>query len=351
MKAIIGVGVLCALVVLGYEVFYWFTHVYAGGARIQTELTKMSSRVDGTIATLHVKEGEKVEEGQLLISLVDDDIRLRSRALETDVSLERARRERLTAERQAFEIELTSKLATKRASMRAIEIKHRALKDRLALAEKDLARVKVLFNKELTAERELAVEQDKVLKLQGEGSVFTAELAIAGLELAQVEATRKQLDVFDERIKLSSITEERIRTNIAGEKVSFEFRHIRSPLSGIIDRVYKHKGEYVEEGESILILHDTALFWLEAHIDEDQIRHVAVGQTVVLDFEAHPFKDFYGKVERIGSATSQQMGISDNRSSQFGRLSARVPVRISIDEPPPNLTPGMVANVNVRIYD
>ena len=128
MKAIIGVGVLCALVVLGYEVFYWFTHVYAGGARIQTELTKMSSRVDGTIATLHVKEGEKVEEGQLLISLVDDDIRLRSRALETDVSLERARRERLTAERQAFEIELTSKLATKRASMRAIEIKHRALK-------------------------------------------------------------------------------------------------------------------------------------------------------------------------------------------------------------------------------
>jgi len=351
VKLLIIVAALAGLGLLGYEVVYWLTHVYASGARVQTELTRMSARVDGTVAGIHVREGERVEADQLLISLVDDDVKLRIKALETDLRLEQARRERLSAERTAFEVELRSRIATKRETMRAIEVEHRAINDRLALARKDLARVKVLFNKELTAERELAVEQDKVLVLRGDAAVSRAKLKIAEKELEQVKTGAHRLDVIDERLEVSRITEARIRTMIEAEQVALSFRHIRSPLSGIVDRVYKYKGEYVKEGESILILHDEALFWVEAYVDEDQIRHIKVGQTVVLEFEAHPFRDFFGKVVSIGSATTQEMGLNDTRTSQFGRLAERVPVRISLDAPPPGMTPGMVANVNVRIYE
>ena len=351
VKLLIGFGALAGLGLLGYEVVYWLTHVYASGARVQTELTRMAARVDGTVATIHVREGDRVKAEQLLISLVDDDIKLRIELLETDRSLERARRERLSAERVAFEIDLHSRIATKRERMRAIEVEHRAINDRLALAEKDLARVKVLFNKALTAERELAIEQDKVLVLRGEAAVSRAKLRIAHKELEQVEAGGRQVDVLDERLKVSHLTEEKIRTMIAAARVALSLRHIRSPLTGIVDRVYKHKGEYVQEGESILILHDEKLFWVEAYVDEDQIRHIRVGQTVVLELEAHPFRDFLGRVVSIGSATTKEMGLSDTRTSQFGRLAERVPVRISLDAPPPGLTPGMVANINVRMYE
>jgi len=47
------------------------------------------------------------------------------------------------------------------------------------------------------------------------------------------------------------------------------------------------------------------------------------------------------------------MGLDSKVSShnRFGGSNERVSVRISIDNPPPNLTPGMRADINVRIYD
>ena len=352
LKLIISVFLVGALAVLFYEISHWLTHVYESGARVQTELTKVSSRVDGTIDRILVTEGDRVTAGQPLIVLVDDDIELNIETLKADLTLEEARRARLVSEKNAFEAELQSRIETKRKQIGASEVEYGAIQDRLRLAERDLARVKVLFGKELTSEKDLATEQDKVLILQGEASHSTAKIEIAKRQLDQVAATRKQLDVIEDRIKISDITSAKIDTMIERERVSLSFRHIRSPIDGVIDHVYKHKGEYVEEGERILILHDEDVFWIEANVDEDQIRHVRVGQEVLIHFEAYPFDEYLGAVLQIGSATTMEMGISTASSAgQFGRPAQRVPVRVSIQNPPSNLVPGMLATINVRISD
>jgi len=107
----------------------------------------------------------------------------------------------------------------------------------------------------------------------------------------------------------------------------------------------------VEEGERILILHNEQLFWVEAFVDEDQIRYVEVGQTVLIDLPAYPFDEFFGKVLRIGSATTMELGIDTASGGQFGRPAQRVPIQVSIENPPAHLAPGMLAKVNVQIYD
>lgn len=350
-KVAITVVVIAAIAGLAYEVTHWLTHVYASGARVQTELTRMAARVDGTIKKVEVREGDRVKTGQLLVSLLDDDIRLQIEVLRGDLKLEGAARERLKAERTAFENELASKVATKRASVRAVEVELGSAKQRLVLARKDMARVKTLFAKELTAERELAIEQDKVLVMRGQHVRLLASLAVARRELEQVESAGSRLAVYDERIKLTVINQSKIETQIEGAQVALSYRHVRSPLDGIVDRVYKFKGEYVDEGDLILIVHDERLSWVEAYVDEDQIRHMRVGQSVDIDFEAYPFEEYAGTVLGIGSVTTKQMGLVTQRASQFGHQLEQVPVRISIDERPPNLAPGMVANINVRIYD
>ena len=38
-----------AAALMSFEGYYWLTHVYESGARVQTELTRMSSRVDGAL--------------------------------------------------------------------------------------------------------------------------------------------------------------------------------------------------------------------------------------------------------------------------------------------------------------
>ena len=71
----------------------------SSGARVQTELTKISSRVDGTVDRILVKEGDRVKAGQMLIRLVDEDITLNIDALRADIALEEARRKRLVSEK------------------------------------------------------------------------------------------------------------------------------------------------------------------------------------------------------------------------------------------------------------
>ncbi|MEC8199966.1 MAG: biotin/lipoyl-binding protein, partial [Pseudomonadota bacterium] len=77
-----GVGVF-ALVT--YEIFYWFTHVYEYDARIEAELTTLSSRIDGEIEKVYVKEGDRVKEGDLLVALKANVQRLKIKALEADL--------------------------------------------------------------------------------------------------------------------------------------------------------------------------------------------------------------------------------------------------------------------------
>ncbi|MBT6277170.1 MAG: HlyD family secretion protein [Chromatiales bacterium] len=349
LRIFAGFGFCGALALMVFEANYWMTHVYESGARVQTELTRMSSRVDGALAEVLVSEGAQVKRGDLLASLDDKDIRLQIDALNTDLALELAKRARLASERVAFERELQSKIGIKKEMIMAATVKHQATVERLQLTEKDWARLTVLSNKKLASDAQVASEEAKVLTMRSASSVSAAAIKITQRELEQVEATREQLTVIDDNIAISAVTTERIQAMIAIEENSLGFRKIRSPINGTVARVFKYPGEFVEEGETIVILHDQQLFWLEAYIDEDQIRHVRVDQSVNVEFDAYPFEEFGGTVRRIGSATTLEMGISDGRGGQFGRASERVPVRISIDLPPPVLAPGMRADINIEI--
>jgi membrane fusion protein, multidrug efflux system len=352
LKTAIGAGLIGGALLLSYEVFYWFTHVYESDASIQTDFTNISAQVDGKIDDILVEEGGRVKRGQLLITLVQDDIKLNIESLKTDLALEVANQASLATEKSAFETELVSKLETQREKIQALKQEHQAIQERLVLAQKNLRRVTVLFKKKLTPETTLNAEQDKILVLRGAASLFAGKIAVAKKERGELTAARRRLDVLDTKIKISGVKQDQIRDLIKKQELALSYRHITSPIDGVVGTIRRFKGEYLEDGVNILMLHDPKSYWIEANIDESQIRHVAVGQEVLINLDAYPFRDFYGNVRRIGSITTAEMGAGGNASGpgKLGSWVERVPVRISLDNPPPNLTPGMRADVNVRIY-
>ena len=95
-----GVGVIALIT---YEIFYWLTHVYEYDARIEAELTTLSSRIDGEIEKVYVKEGDRVKEGDLLVALKANVQRLKIKALEADLVREEGQRDKIEAEILAFE--------------------------------------------------------------------------------------------------------------------------------------------------------------------------------------------------------------------------------------------------------
>ncbi len=353
IKTVIGILLVGAFLTVSYEAFYWFTHVYEDNARIQTDITNISAQVDGKIESVLVEEGFVVKKGQLLVILHHEDIKLNIRSLQTDLSLERAKRTGLETERSVFKTDLASKIETQLVKIRSMKRESLSIEGRLGLANKNLSRVRLLVERKLTADTALVAEQVKVLALEGEATLLAGRISVAQQELAQLRATRNKISIIDNEIKISDIEQTRIEDSIRQQELWTSYRHITSPIDGVVGRIIKFRGEYVEDGVNIMMLHDPNLYWVEAYIDESQLRHLRVGQDVLINLSAHPFEDFSGKIKQIGRITTAEMGLGArvNGNNRFGGSYERVPVRISLDNPPPNLTPGMQADINVRIYD
>ena len=353
VKILLVASVIGVLGVLAYEVFFWFTHVYESNAKVQTDFTNISAQIDGKIEQVHVTEGNPVKAGQLLITLVHEDIKLNIDSLQTDLALEKANRRSLVSEKSAFESEIYSKLETQREKIRTLEVGYKELQARLNLAEKNLSRTNILFTKKLTPETKMTEEQDKVLILKAQATSYRGRTAVAKKELKQLAAEQRKLDVLKNKASISDIKQNRIRDSIRKQKLILSYRLITSPIDGVVGRIHKFKGEYVEDGVNILILHDPKRYWVEAYVDESQIRHVRIDQDVRINFDAYPFEDYFGKVQQIGNITTASIKNGGNgvEGKKLGGSIERVPIRISLEAPPRYITPGMGADINVRIYN
>ena len=123
---------------------------------------------------------------------------------------------------------------------------------------------------------------------------------------------------------------------------------IFSPIDGVVNEIYERPGAYVEDGDPVFLLHNPNMLWIEADIDESDIRHVVVGQRVIVELDAYPFERFEGTVRSVGHVTRSNIERAD--AARNGAPGAeRIP--ITIDFPPIGkaVWPGMRAAVNVVI--
>lgn len=346
-----GIGVAA---LISYEIFYWLTHVYEYNARIEAELTTLSSRIDGEIEKVYVKEGDRVKEGDLLVALKADVQKLKIKALEADLIREEGQRRKIEAEMIAFERDLNSRLATKRETIKARKIEYATIRNRFDLAQKNFERAKILFRKNLTSKKSFEEEHSKVLLIEAEAENSAASIKVAELEFEEIKSSFSKLDVFIADKNIRELNISKIKTLIQQEKSRLTYHSVRSPINGIIDSVYKYKGEHVEEAERMILLHDENSLWIEANVDESQLRHLELGQRVIIDIDAYPypFQEFNGIVTHIGSVTTAQMaGDSGMGNGRSRKQTQRIPVRMKILDPPEKIAPGMLVEVNIQIYD
>jgi membrane fusion protein, multidrug efflux system len=351
LRIIAAIAAILLISVISYEVFHWITHVYEFDARIKTTLTTLSSRIDANIAEIHVKEGDRVEVGTLLVALESEVERLRIEALKIDLEREHARSAKLTAEKDALEQNLESKIATKLEEIAALRVEYGAIDDRLNLAKKNLNRSQLLYDKKLLSPKTLEQDQDSTLEFEGQIAVAAARIRVADRELAEIRASRSDLDVIAAELEISKKTVQRIGIQIREEEEKRRQMFIASPINGIVDNVFKHKGETVNESDPIILLHDPENFWIEANIEESQLRYLEIGQMVQIDIDAYPFDDFTGTVTRIGNVTTAQVAWNAGGYQSASKAVQRVPVYIRLLDPPEKVAPGMLVEVNIQIFD
>jgi membrane fusion protein (multidrug efflux system) len=342
-----------SLVIIGvaafavYEGLHWYQHVFEPNAKIEADFIELSSSVNGTIEQILVRRGDKVSAGQKLASMDSSVAELEVLSLQADIERERATRRQVEAELAAFQLELTNKIATALESIKHLRGESSTLVERWTIARTNVDRNTKLLDKSMVARQRIDDANDKLLEIKGKRQDLQTTIRVREKQLEELEGTRIQEDIYQSRIGVIDRTIDKTVVRLQQSQEQLNDMHVYSPVDGLVNEVYVSPGSYVEDGDQVFLVHDPRAIWIQANIDESDIRHVATGQRVVIDIDAYPFEHFAGTVRSIGQVTSAVMTATAPSERTGG--GQRIPVLI--DFPPIGKTvwPGMRVAVNIVV--
>jgi membrane fusion protein (multidrug efflux system) len=343
--------VLLALAYGGREIYLRFTHVYEYDARVTADIVTVSSRADGWLVDMPVREGMRVEAGQVIARIDDRVSKLRADGLKAQIGAIQAEREKLQAERRIAEVQADTMIYTRGSAITARKKALAAVDADLALAKTELERNRALFERKVVNERQMQVAEAAAAKLESQRAQAVAEYEEAEGRLLEARAERDKLGAIDAQTAALEHRIANLEAQLAQQRVDVEDRTIRSPVPAVIDRTFMLPGEYVAAGQRILLLHNPKEVWVEANIKETQVGRLKLGQPVVVAVDAYPSDRFMGRVARIGSATTARFALipTPNPSGNFTKITQRVPVKIDMVEMPKPLSPGMMVEVEIDL--
>ncbi|HZY98156.1 MAG TPA: HlyD family secretion protein, partial [Candidatus Baltobacteraceae bacterium] len=93
--------------------------------------------------------------------------------------------------------------------------------------------------------------------------------------------------------------------------------------------------------------------YITANFKETQMGNMRVGQPVDIKVDAYKGATFHGHVESINPASQNTYALvpAQNATGNFVKVTQRIPVRISIDDPRSDmpLRPGMSVETSVKV--
>lgn len=347
----VGIVLVLALIYGGREVHLRLTHVYEYDARVTADIVTVSSRADGWLVDLAVREGMRIPAGQTLVKIDDRVAKLRADGLRAQIEGIRVERARLRAERKLDKNQADAAMRTRTSSVTVREKAIAALRADLDFAKLELDRSRTLFSTRVINERQLQMAQAAVTKLEIQILQLQAEHEQAEGSLDEARVGHDRLGVIDAQIEALTHQVAALAAQLHQQLVDVEDRTIKSPIPAVIDRTFALPGEYVAAGQRILLLHNPDEVWVEANIKETQVGRLKLGQTVRVSVDAYPSDTFVGRVARIGSATTARFALlpTPNPSGNFTKITQRVPVKIDMVQMPKPLTPGMMVEVEIDI--
>ncbi len=348
---------IVALVALGWaytEIMARLTHVFEYDARIATDLVTMSSRRDGQLLDLVIREGQTVEAGAVLARLDDRIPKLEADAIEARLASLEADRMRLVGKQAMMDQQTGSRISSRTSELQANRAKRASLRAELALAQQDLARVERLFQRKVISRARLDEARAAVGRLRSDVAEAEAQMERARGAIAESEAERGEIEMIAQEMSMLDHQASALSAELEQKRVEVEEHVIRAPIAGIIDRLFVEEGEFVRVGQRVLMMHNPDSVWVEANIKETELRLLKIGQPVHIYVDAFPKADVRGTVERIGSATTAKFALlpTPNPSGNFTKITQRVPVRIAIDHPDApdiRLSPGMMVEVEIDV--
>ena len=127
-----------------------------------------------------------------------------------------------------------------------------------------------------------------------------------------------------------------------------------APFDGVITNLPVREGETVvlgiqnSPGSTLMTIADTSVITAEVKVDETDIVNVQLGQPAEVTIDAIPKQKFKGVVTEIGrNAVLRSTGVSTAQTTSSGQEAKDFKVVVALQDPPPNLLPGLSATARI----
>jgi len=223
-----------------------------------------------------------------------------------------------------------TRLETQRNAVREAELEVERLEAGATPEELEAARQSLAVR---AAESALSRAGSKQLDvLQADLAIREAEVAQAESQLKQAEARQAEIQIADEQTRAAEAELSQGQANIAGRQAALDQVAIRSPVAGIVTRIFCDVGEVCRKGVAfILVAEDDEPRWIEGFVREDDAMLVNVGDIAKVQAPVHGAPFVTGKVAQIGLHT-QSLDGSESAEVRAGQAE-RVWLRIVPDAP------------------
>ena len=297
---------------------------------VDSSAKKVQHPTGGVVGELRVRNGDRVEAGDLLVRLDDTQTKASLGTVTSQLMQLYGRQGRLTADRnEADAIVFPKELATLGPDAFAIEDGERRLfearrkaregeiaqlRERigqfreqqtgqaaqlaakvhsLELARQDLERMRGLYRQSLVPVSKLMTSERDETQLSGEHGALLADIARVkgqiteiGLQILSVDQKARsdaQNELRDVEGKIGDLVERRISAEDMLKRVD-----LRAPVSGIVNELTVHTvGGVIGPGEPIMLIVPSGdPLAIEVHISPQDIDNVAVGKSAIMRFTA-----------------------------------------------------------------
>ncbi len=269
--------------------------VYASGTIKSKDQYQVYSKANGIIKDLHVKEGDLVTKGQVLMILSN--------------------------EAQALSYENAKLLADYSSTI--------SNKEKIQQAQTEMEVAKLKVNNEASL-----LDRQKKLWAQEIGTkneLDQRELAYQ-TALSVYDASKLKYNDLQKQLKFQT---QQTQKTAAISSLNMNDYLIKSELNGKVYSIAKEKGEMVNMQSSIAVIGDAKEFIIELQVDEYDISKIKSGQKLFISMDSYKGQAFEGIVHKV-------YPLMNEKSKSFK-------VEASFTKQPENLYPNLSVEANIII--
>jgi HlyD family secretion protein len=299
--------------------------VVATGSIEPVTTVQLKSKSSGLVQNIYVEEGDRVEEGQILIELDKELLRAQLREAE-------ANRLAVVARQQEAEADHLSAINMKQKL--GLDVNN--LEDKVAFHQKQVERYENLSREKLIPHSELEIRERELQEATFSLEALKSELL---MQDSRIGAAEKAVARVAAEVSQAQAVLDRAAENLRNST-------IRSPLTGTVLKRHVEVGDAVSsilqlgsQATLLMTLGDMAEVFFEGRVDETDIGKIFVDQQARVKVDAFRDRPFPGRVLRIAP-----LGEEEDNVIGFE-------VRVSIEDPEQILRAQMSANAEIIIEE